>query len=74
VPISMRPLVNYDFRRGREEARTRERVQTLSTQSYQVIQVVHFTGLLNVQNILSAGTGIARQTEGHSFDDHPFSG
>jgi hypothetical protein len=27
-------------------------------------------GLLDVQNILSADTGIFRQTEGHSFGDH----
>jgi hypothetical protein len=26
--------------------------------------------LLDVQNILSADTGISRQTEGHSFGDH----
>jgi hypothetical protein len=34
------------------------------------IQNVHFAGLLNVQNILSADTGISRQTEG----DHLISG
>jgi hypothetical protein len=28
---------------------------------------VHFAGLLDVQNILSADTGISRQTEGNSF-------
>jgi hypothetical protein len=31
---------------------------------------VHCAGLLDVQNILSADTGISRQTEGHSFGDH----
>jgi hypothetical protein len=31
---------------------------------------VHFAGSLDVQNILSAGTGISRKTEGHSFCDH----
>jgi extradiol dioxygenase family protein len=31
---------------------------------------VHFAGLLNVQNMLSADTGISWQTEGHSFGDH----
>jgi hypothetical protein len=34
------------------------------------IQGVHFAGLLDVQNILSADTGISRQTEGHSFGNH----
>jgi hypothetical protein len=32
--------------------------------------VFHCVGLLDVQNILSADTGIFRQTEGHSFGDH----
>jgi hypothetical protein len=31
-------------------------------------------GLLDVQNILSADTGIYQQTEDHSFDDHLISG
>jgi hypothetical protein len=31
-------------------------------------------GLLGVQNILSADTGISWQTEGHSFGDHLISG
>jgi hypothetical protein len=31
---------------------------------------VHCAGLLDVQNILSAETGISRQTEVHSFGDH----
>jgi hypothetical protein len=31
---------------------------------------VHFAGLLDVQNILSADTSISRQTEVHSFGDH----
>jgi hypothetical protein len=31
---------------------------------------VHCAGLLDVQNILSADTGMSRQTEGHSFGDH----
>jgi hypothetical protein len=35
---------------------------------------VHFAGLLNFQIILSVDTGITRQTEGHSFVDHPISG
>jgi hypothetical protein len=34
------------------------------------IQNVHFADLLDVQNILSAHTGISLQTEGHSFSDH----
>jgi hypothetical protein len=38
------------------------------------VQDVHFAGLLDVQNILSADTGISRKTEGHSFNDHLFSG
>jgi hypothetical protein len=29
-----------------------------------------FAGLLDVRNILSADTGISRQTEGNSFGDH----
>jgi hypothetical protein len=32
--------------------------------------IVHYAGLLDVQNILPADTGISRQTEGHSFGDH----
>jgi hypothetical protein len=36
----------------------------------QNIQGVHFAGMLDVQNILSAGTGISRQTGVHSFGDH----
>jgi hypothetical protein len=31
---------------------------------------VHFAGLLDVQNILSADIGLSRQIEGHSFGDH----
>jgi hypothetical protein len=31
---------------------------------------VHFAVLLDVQNILSADTGISRKTEGPSFGDH----
>jgi hypothetical protein len=31
---------------------------------------VHCAGLLDIQNILSADTGISRQTESHSFGDH----
>jgi hypothetical protein len=31
---------------------------------------VHFAGLLEVRNVLSADTGISRQTEGHSFGDY----
>jgi hypothetical protein len=34
------------------------------------LQNVHFAGLLEVQNILSADTSISRQTEGHSIGDH----
>jgi hypothetical protein len=34
------------------------------------IESVHCAGLLDVQSILSADTGISRQTEGHSFGDH----
>jgi hypothetical protein len=37
------------------------------------IENVHFAGLSDVQNILSADTGISRQIEGHSFGDHLFS-
>jgi hypothetical protein len=33
------------------------------------IQSVHFAGLLDVRNILSADTPISRKTEGHSFGD-----
>jgi hypothetical protein len=36
--------------------------------------IVHFAGLLDVLNILSADTGIFRQTESHSFGDHLISG
>jgi hypothetical protein len=35
-----------------------------------VFYSVHCAGLLDVQNILSADTGISQQTEGHSFGDH----
>jgi hypothetical protein len=38
------------------------------------IHSVHSAGLLDVQNILSADTGISRQSEGHSFGDHLISG
>jgi hypothetical protein len=31
---------------------------------------VHYAGLLDVQNILLADTGISRQTESYSFGDH----
>jgi hypothetical protein len=34
------------------------------------IQNVHCAGLLEVQNILLADTGISQQTEAHSFGDH----
>jgi hypothetical protein len=34
----------------------------------------HCAGLLDVQNILSADTGISRKTEGHLFGDHLNSG
>jgi hypothetical protein len=34
---------------------------------FNALYTVHFGGLLDVQNILSADTGISRQTEGHSF-------
>jgi hypothetical protein len=33
------------------------------------LQDVHFAGLLDVRNIISADTGISRQTESHSFGD-----
>jgi hypothetical protein len=46
---------------------------SLNTSSYH-IQGVHFASLLDVQNILSADTGISRQTEGHLFDNHLISG
>jgi hypothetical protein len=36
---------------------------------YLHIQSVHFAGLLVVQIILSADTGISQQTEDHSFGD-----
>jgi hypothetical protein len=39
-----------------------------------VILGVHFVGLLDVHDILSADTGISRQTENHSFGDHLISG
>jgi hypothetical protein len=35
-----------------------------------LIYSVHFAGLLDVHNILSADTGISWQTEGHSFSDY----
>jgi hypothetical protein len=35
-----------------------------------IIQSVHCAGLLGVLNILSADTGVSRQTEGHLFGDH----
>jgi hypothetical protein len=38
------------------------------------IQDVHFAGLLDVQNILVADTGISWQTEDHSFGDNLISG
>jgi hypothetical protein len=38
-----------------------------------LLQGVHFSGLLDVLNILSADTCISRQTEGHQFGDHPSS-
>jgi hypothetical protein len=31
---------------------------------------IHFAGLLDVLNIVSADTGISWQTEGHSLGDH----
>jgi hypothetical protein len=34
------------------------------------IYSVHFAGLLDVHNILSADTGISWKTEGHSFGDY----
>jgi hypothetical protein len=34
------------------------------------IRSVHYAGLLDVQNILLADTGISWQTEGHSSGDH----
>jgi hypothetical protein len=34
------------------------------------LQDVHFAVSLDVQNILSADTGISRQTEDNSFGDH----
>jgi hypothetical protein len=39
-----------------------------------IMNGVHCAGLLDVQNILSADTGISRQTEGHSYCDHLISG
>jgi hypothetical protein len=42
--------------------------------SHLKIQNVHFAGLLDVQNILPADTGISRLTEYHSFGDHLISG
>jgi hypothetical protein len=37
---------------------------------FETISAIHCTDLLDVQNILSAGTGISRQTEGHLFGHH----
>jgi hypothetical protein len=34
------------------------------------IQTVHCAGLLDVQNIFSADTGMSRKTEGHLFGDY----
>jgi hypothetical protein len=39
-----------------------------------LIQDVHFAGLLDVLNILSADNGISRKTEGHSFGENLISG
>jgi hypothetical protein len=38
--------------------------------SSELIQSVHCAGLLDVQDMLSADTGISGQTEGYSFGDH----
>jgi hypothetical protein len=37
---------------------------------YIYIYECSFTGLLDIQNILLADTGISGQTKGHSFGDH----
>jgi hypothetical protein len=41
-----------------------------TTQSSPKIQGVHFGGVLDVQNLLSADIFISRQTDGYSFGDH----
>jgi hypothetical protein len=35
-----------------------------------IVYSVHCAGLLDVQNVFSADTGISRETESHSFSDH----
>jgi hypothetical protein len=42
----------------------------LVSRKMRYIQGVHFAGLLEVQNILSADNGISLKTESHSFGDH----
>jgi hypothetical protein len=41
---------------------------------YRKRESVHFAGLLDIHNVLSADTGISRKTENHSFGDHLISG
>jgi hypothetical protein len=41
--------------------------------SVQCIYSVHCGGLLDIQNILLADTGISQQTDSNSFGDHPIS-
>jgi hypothetical protein len=48
----------------------RGEVFELQFKSFIHIQDVHFAGLLDVENILSADTGISRKTGGNSFGDH----
>jgi hypothetical protein len=55
VPVHLFHIYIYIYIE-RERERERERA--------------HCAGLLDVQNIVSADTGIPRQTEGHSFGDH----
>jgi hypothetical protein len=43
-------------------------------QNVRKYRTFHYAGLLEVQNILSAETGISRQNEVHSFGDHLISG
>jgi hypothetical protein len=45
-------------------------VPNLWTLLYRYLYGAHFAGLLHIQNIKSADTGILWQTEGQSFGDH----
>jgi hypothetical protein len=78
TPFSLQQRVNVvlkggkytppsSFCRGKRYLHRREYISML-------IYGVHFAGLLDVKNILSADSGISWQTEGHSFGDDLISG